>query len=207
MARVGITGEQVFYAADELREEGIAPTVQTVRARIGSGSFSTINAHLGAWKAQNTGAAVADIPAMPEKVQEAFTRIWATAARSAQEGFEAQREALEAARRDMDRERASMAEEIERLERALEEQMAMVETLTAQRDTAATARNEAETRATALTVENARLEERASAAEKWAGELKDQFAGLQEKLAEAVKQTAKPRTTRKKAPVRNAEET
>jgi hypothetical protein len=76
MARQGITGEQIFTAADELRDEGIAPTVQTVRERIGSGSFSTINTHLGEWKAHNTGAAVADIPAIPDKVQAVFAQIW-----------------------------------------------------------------------------------------------------------------------------------
>ena len=113
MARQGISKEQVYSAAAELREEGLTPTVQAVRERIGSGSFSTINTHLAEWKAENAAQAVADIPAMPEKVQEAFTRIWATAARSAQEGFETQREALEAVRKEMDRERASMAEEIE----------------------------------------------------------------------------------------------
>ncbi len=46
MARLGISEEQVFTAAKELSEEGIAPTVQAVRKRIGSGSFSTINKHL-----------------------------------------------------------------------------------------------------------------------------------------------------------------
>jgi SOS-response transcriptional repressor LexA len=121
MARQGISKEQVYTAASELREEGITPTVQAVRERIGSGSFSTISAHLAEWKAENAAQAPADIPAMPEKVQTAFQQIWATAARSAQEDVETQREALEAMRREMDKERAAMAEEIERLEKDLEE--------------------------------------------------------------------------------------
>lgn len=204
MARQGITQEQVFAAADELRDEGIAPTVQTVRERIGSGSFSTINAHLGAWKEQNAAQAVADIPEIPDKVQAAFAQIWATASRGAQEGFETQREALETTRREMERERSSMAQEIERLEQALEEQTGLAEKVTAQRDDEAKARADAETRLASLTVENARLEERANAAEKWSGELKVQFEGLQEKLAEAVKQAATPRTTRKKTPAPKA---
>jgi len=107
---------------------------------------------------------------------------------------------MEAVRKEMARERAAMAAEIERLEHALEEQAASVETVTAQRDSEATARGEADTRLAALTVENARLDERARAAEKWAEELKAQFEGIQEKLAEMVKQAAKLRTTRKKAP-------
>ena len=200
MARQGISEDQVFAAAHELREEGMTPTVQAVRERIGSGSFSTINAHLGAWKAQNAAQAVAAIPAIPEKVQGAFAQIWATAARGAQEGFETQREALEATRREMERERASMAEEIERLEKELEAQAGLQEKTGAERDAERAARIEADKQVTALTVENARLEERAGAAERWAGELKAQFEGLQEKLAEAVKQAATPRPARKKSP-------
>ena len=93
-----------------------------------------------------------------------------------------------------------MAEEIERLEKELEAQAGLQEKTGAERDAERAARIEADKRVTALTMENARLEERAGAAERWAGELKAQFEGLQEKLAEAVKQAAQPRPTRKKAP-------
>lgn len=173
MARQGVTQEQVFTAADELREEGIAPTVQSVRERIGSGSYTTINAHLSAWRKEHAGAAVADIPAIPDKVQAAFAQIWATAARGAQEGLEMQREALEAAQREMDRERASMAEEIERLENALDEQTGLVETVTAQRDKEATGRGEAEKQITALSIENARLGEQVKTVQAQAGAAND----------------------------------
>jgi chromosome segregation ATPase len=165
MARQGISKEQVYTAAAELREEGITPTVQAVRERIGSGSFSTINTHLAEWKTEHAAQAVADIPAMPEKVQEAFARIWATAARSAQEDVETQREALEAMRREMDKERAAMAEEIERLEGELEEtttKAAQLETdLTAERQ----AGEEKAEQVTALTIEKTRLEEQVKAAQ------------------------------------------
>jgi len=120
MARQGISKEQVYAAASDLRDEGVAPTVQAVRARIGSGSYSTINTHLATWKAEAADQALGDIPVVPDKVQDAFNRIWATAARSAQEDVEAQRDALETMRREIDKDRASMAEEIERLENDLE---------------------------------------------------------------------------------------
>jgi chromosome segregation ATPase len=165
MARQGISKEQVYSAAAELREEGITPTVQAVRERIGSGSFSTINTHLSEWKAENAAQAVADIPDMPEKVEAAFKQIWATATRSAQDGFETQREALEAVRKEMERERASMAEEIERLEKELEEtstKAAQLETdLTAERQ----AGEEKVGQVTALTIEKTRLEEQVKAAQ------------------------------------------
>jgi chromosome segregation ATPase len=165
MARQGISKEQVYTAAAELREEGTAPTVQAVRERIGSGSFSTINTHLAEWKAENAAQAVADIPAMPEKVQDAFTRIWATAARSAQEDVETQREALEAMRREMDKERASMAEEIERLEKALEETATRAAQFEADLRTQREAAEEKAGQVTALTIENTRLEEQVKAAQ------------------------------------------
>jgi chromosome segregation ATPase len=165
MARQGISKEQVYTAAAELREEGTAPTVQAVRERIGSGSFSTINTHLADWKVENAAQGPADIPAMPEKVQDAFNRIWATAARSAQEGFETQREALEAVRKEMDRERASMAEEIERLEKDLEETTTQAAQFEADLTIERQAGEEKAGQVTALTVANARLEEQVKAAQ------------------------------------------
>jgi chromosome segregation ATPase len=173
MARQGIKKEQVYTAAAELCEEGIAPTVQAVRERIGSGSFSTINTHLADWKAENAAQGPADIPAMPEKVQEAFTRIWATAARSAQEDVETQREALEAMRREMDKERAAMAEEIERLEKALEETAARAAQFEADLTQEREAGEEKAGRVTALTIEKTRLEEQVKAAQAGAHAMKN----------------------------------
>ena len=92
MARQGISKEQVYEAAAALREEGISPTVQAVRERIGSGSFSTISGHLADWKAEHAAQGPADIPPIPEKVQAAFAQIWATAARSAHAQTEGIRE-------------------------------------------------------------------------------------------------------------------
>jgi colicin import membrane protein len=63
-----------------------------------------------------------------------------------------------------------------------------------------TERKEADQRAAERETQNVRLEERVNAAEKWTGELKAQFEGLQEKLTTAVEQATKPRPTRKKAP-------
>lgn len=120
MARPGITRDEVFNAATALQEEGIAPTVQTVRDRLGSGSYSTISSHLAAWKAENTAQAAADIPPVPDKVEAAFKTLWAAASRSAQQSVEADRQVLEAMRRELDKERHEMRAEIRNLEDALE---------------------------------------------------------------------------------------
>ncbi|MCP4042623.1 MAG: hypothetical protein GY731_11825, partial [Gammaproteobacteria bacterium] len=165
MARQGISKEQVYTAAAELREEGSAPTVQAVRDRLGSGSFSTISAHLAEWKAENAAQGPADIPAMPEKVQASFNQIWATASRSAQEGVETQREALEAMRREMDKERAEMAAEIGRLEGSLEDATERAERLEKDLGAEHQSGEEKAAQITALTIENTRLEEQVKAAQ------------------------------------------
>ena len=94
MARQGISREQVFDAAGALLDEGTSPTVQAVRERIGSGSFTTINRHLDEWRKEHAGQAPANIPDMPDKVMMAFQQVWAAAARAAQEDTETQRQAL-----------------------------------------------------------------------------------------------------------------
>ena len=105
MARSGITKEQVYEAAGALLEEGTVPTVQSVRERIGSGSYSTVSSHLAQWR-QEHGQVPANIPEMPEKVLGVFHQAWATAIRTAQDHVETQREALEAMRREMNQEKA-----------------------------------------------------------------------------------------------------
>ena len=187
MARQGITRDQVYETAATLRDEGVQPTVQAVRERLGSGSFSTISAHLAEWKTEHGAQAVADIPAMPDKVQAAFQQIWATTARSAQEGLETQRQALEAMRREMDKERSEMAGEIKRLEKALEETATRANALETALSAEREAGQEKDQQLTSLRIENARLDERAKAAEERAAEHKNQLEGLQEKFTELAK--------------------
>jgi colicin import membrane protein len=84
MARTGITGDQVFAAADDLAAEGIQPTVKLVRDRIG-GSYSTITPHLATWKEERRGQAVANIPDMPESVEATSRTVWVAAWKASQE--------------------------------------------------------------------------------------------------------------------------
>ena len=50
MARSGITYTEVSNAAKQLIAAGRSPTVETIRITLGTGSNSTINAHLRDWK-------------------------------------------------------------------------------------------------------------------------------------------------------------
>ena len=91
MPRTGITREQVFAVADRLADQGIAPTVAIVRSDLGKGSFTTINQHLGEWKAEGLTAALP--PAVEGKARESLAVLWEFAAREAGQTIERIREA------------------------------------------------------------------------------------------------------------------
>lgn len=52
MGRIGITYSDVAKAADQLTEQGLRPTVDAVRAQLGTGSKSTIVPHLRRWRSK-----------------------------------------------------------------------------------------------------------------------------------------------------------
>jgi colicin import membrane protein len=51
MARIGITYEQVNAIANAIVGEGMRPTIDSIRQRLGTGSPNTIHRHLTAWRA------------------------------------------------------------------------------------------------------------------------------------------------------------
>ncbi|MGH8549516.1 MAG: DNA-binding protein, partial [Methylococcales bacterium] len=108
MARAGITEQQVFEAAEALLQEGQTATVSAVRERLGTGSYSTINACLGKWREDNKNRSSADIPDIPPSVENALRHVWALACREAQERIKVEREGLESVRREMEREKKVM---------------------------------------------------------------------------------------------------
>ncbi|WP_298139220.1 DNA-binding protein [Acidiferrobacter sp.] len=96
MPRTGITREQVFAVADRLADQGVAPTVAIVRSDLGKGSFTTINQHLGAWKAlkwKAEGLMAALPPAVETKARESLAVLWEFASREASQEIERIREA------------------------------------------------------------------------------------------------------------------
>ena len=197
MGRTGITKEQVYEVAAALSGEGISPTVQSVRERIGTGSYSTISGYLTAWRDEHAAQVPANIPDRPEKVEKAFEQIWATAALAAQEGVKIEREALEAARREMEQERAEMKAEIERLEQALDEETGRNKRLADELEAERRGGEKKDERIQALIVESARNEERFKAAKARGDELKDQLERLEDTFAAASKAAPKSRQTRK----------
>ncbi len=188
MARKGITKEQIFEAATNLQEAGIASTVQAVRERIGSGSYSTINAHLAEWRKEYAEQALVNIPDIPEKIMAAFNQVWASAIKSAQDDVETQRLALEAMRRQMDKENTDMVTEIKRLEKELEKADGKLEAVTQEGIDSKAGKVSAEKQLINLQIENARLDGRAKATEEQVINLREQLSRIQEQFTELAKQ-------------------
>ncbi len=78
MPRKTDTREKVFDAADQLLMEGVRPTQQSIRERIGTGSISTINKALNEWW-QSVGERLnkdSERPDLPDQVIDAANRMW-----------------------------------------------------------------------------------------------------------------------------------
>src|SRR5260221_7936201 len=102
MAR-GVTQERVNNAADALLQRGERPTIEKVRAELGTGSPNTLMRLIDVWwtgLAERLAAqARADLPGIPEPVQSAMMTLWSEAVvasrAEASAGTSAAREALD----------------------------------------------------------------------------------------------------------------
>ena len=202
MPRFGVTQERVFEAAAAIMADGVFPTVMGVRKRLGEGSPNTITPFLRAWREENAQGTPVHGPEIPEKVEGAFRQVWSVATLAAQTALETEREALAAMRREMEKELSEMGGEIERLEASLEEgkqrEAQMEETLSE----AVAAADALAAQNKDLSIENARLDERAKAAEAGRAEIKEQLERLQgtfEAATKAIQSTAPRRKPKPKA--------
>jgi len=132
MAREGITQAQVFNAADAISAAGQNPTVASIRAKLGTGSFTTITAHLRAWKEQVI-TSEPEATDVPEEVTTALGRAAEIVWKAANEHFARELTALRKAADDTTLKAYAEADEaraeIERLEEVVESDR---ETITAQ---------------------------------------------------------------------------
>ena len=96
MARPGITFEEVQAAALDLLGRGANPSVQRVREALGTGSNSTIAAHLKRWQEEiHQSPKTALPPSVPESVLEALEHFWRIAIEQAENEFRAAKTAAE----------------------------------------------------------------------------------------------------------------
>nr|NMF98812.1 hypothetical protein [Aromatoleum toluolicum] len=69
--RTGVEESDVKSAVEALEQEGIRPTLRTIRDRLGRGSLGTIQRHLGALRPRRE-AAPQSLPEVPESVLKAL---------------------------------------------------------------------------------------------------------------------------------------
>lgn len=104
----GITQEEVTAAADAIVAAGKRPTVERIRAHLGTGSPNTVTRMLDAWRqglAERLRQASL-LPELPDEVGQAMTTLWIQALQhartQAQQDLQAEREALQRATAELD---------------------------------------------------------------------------------------------------------
>lgn len=154
MARTGITFEQVEAAADAIRGEGLQPTINAVRERLGTGSPNTIHRHLTAWRSARPQA-VTVTTELPASLTNAIATEIERAAASA-------RAEIESKLVQAQTEAAELATVGEALEAERDELIEQVAGLTTERDTLA---GKAEQQAADIKAQAERIEREQQAAE------------------------------------------
>jgi chromosome segregation ATPase len=77
MARPGVTYIEVSNAAQQLIASGRAPTIETIRIALGTGSNSTLGTHLRTWKSkQDQTRQIATKENIPEELISALKGVW-----------------------------------------------------------------------------------------------------------------------------------
>lgn len=135
MARQIATATMVFEAADALIAAGIAPSILTVQAKIGGGSYTTIKRHLDEWAAKNvtlSHAAVETPGIVLEKSAELGRTLWAMAIREANQETQAAKDAAEGKVAAISKELEFAQSEIRRMEEVEEAQNTVLERTTEQ---------------------------------------------------------------------------
>lgn len=103
----GITQAAVFAAADQLLTAGERPTVERIRAVLGSGSPNTVIRYLDAWWADagHRLKVKASVPELPPEVAELAIALWTQAIKASRSHAQAE---LSAAHAELDSERQRM---------------------------------------------------------------------------------------------------
>lgn len=85
----GVQQDEVWTAADALITEGLRPTIERVRQRLGRGSPNTVSPMLEAWfgtlgKRLGVSERINDLKGVPSVVSQSISKIWAVALQEAQ---------------------------------------------------------------------------------------------------------------------------
>ena len=161
MAKQLATQELVFEAARAITDEGAEPSILTVQAKIGGGSYTTIKRHLDAWVAHQAIAAQASIEtpsAVLDKSTEFGRTLWAMAIREASKDALAAKELAESKVTANGKELEFAQHEIRRMEESDEAQREALESVNTRLQSTETALVDARLLASKVPDLEARLE-------------------------------------------------
>lgn len=112
--------KRIIEICDKLAEQGIKPTLERVRNELGSGSFSTINPILKAWKESRENADTLPMSELPNEITaiglKAAGMIWKAANEQCNETVKAIRHEAEQLTEQATIERDEALNEVKRLE-------------------------------------------------------------------------------------------
>ena len=157
MGRTGVTYEDVSRAAKALLARGEDITIINVREELGkTGSFSTIQAHLTAWRAEQQATRITTED-LPQALEDAFRRcigeLWQTSQHIVQADIEHLRKAAHRASEELGRDLSEACA-------AYDQQSAELARLREQFALTAHERDQASQSASTLAAEKAELERR-----------------------------------------------
>lgn len=162
---MAITTQDIHATADQLKADGINPTLANIRSALGGGSFTTISEAMKSWRQeheQQTQLKQVEIPSsLNDRLQALGGEVWQTALDIADDRLAKEREALELIKKQSQQEVDEYAESVKLLEdenkdllQQLDRESEKAEEAISQRDTALTETNELKLQLATLTGEN-----------------------------------------------------
>lgn len=176
-----LSNEQIWQAADELASEGVKPTIQAVRDRLGYGSYETIVPAMAQWRARQDVDRSVTVPIpkdLKAKGELHVNQLWNAAMETADASMHAEREGLRAAQAELAHEQQELGRVADTLNIKLVESQNGIETLKAQNAAI-------ETELTAARSQAAALEARFQEAERFRSEERAERQALQAELDSA----------------------
>lgn len=171
MAKAIVTQERVFEVAQALLDKGVDPTILTVQAEIGAGSYSTVKRYLDQWKESGQKRR-----AQVELPEPAVTRLMAL-------GREFWALLDEQAAAQVESIRAGARDEIAGIQVQLDQAEAAISKLEAERDQLEQVAQDRQAQIDTLQREAQAQSERAASAEARAAELEARLGDLKTELA------------------------
>lgn len=180
----GITEAQVHAAADALVEAGDRPTVERIRAHLGTGSPNTVTRYLESWWVGLGGRlatqrASASVPAAPAEVVDLASRWWEAALSASRSHIESE---MASERASVATARATLANDAEALQSRLEDGLAAASQADQARILAEQRLEDLTAVAAELRLQLARASTLLDAAEARASRLQDELTGHLQQL-------------------------